>query len=224
MIASQAMSEAASPTHSLEGACPDVRPTLREADETPGEAMTRIARLVAAIKAEREAEGPVRRALETGDRGKLIGLLRQFVAAREQERAEWDETLKELRSALDKAHVSAQAARAELDDQTKRHHQMLADLELKHEHQRSIWLLDRRRLEITIAGLETAREVRGSWFRARLAVMAALVVVGAIGLVLAGDSGSSGAPGSSRSDIELGHRVSSCDVVGCASMEQGRGL
>ena len=122
--------------------------------------MARIGRLVATIKAERHADRVVQPIVETGEHDQLVALLRRFVVAREQERREWDETLRRMTAELAEAQAAAQAAQARRDEEASRHQRDLADLELLHEHQRSIWNLDRRRLEITIDGLDVARAMK----------------------------------------------------------------
>src|SRR5579864_4153364 len=134
-----------------------------------GEAMARIGRLVATIKAERHADRIVQPIAESAEHDQIIGLLRRFVVAREQERQEWEETLRQLKAELAEAQAMAQAAQLRHQQEASRHQRDLADLELLHEHQRSIWNLDRRRLEITIDGLERTRAGKVRRNRAQLA-------------------------------------------------------
>ena len=157
----------------------------RSADQ----AMAQIGRLVATIKAERQADRVVQPLAASGERDQLVALLRRFVVAREQERLAWEETLRQIQADLAAAQAEAQAAQARHEQEASRHQRDLADLELLHEHQRSIWNLDRRRLEITIDGLTDARAMKSRRKRTQLAAgVAALLCVCMIGLALAGNS------------------------------------
>jgi hypothetical protein len=189
--------------------------------------MAKIGRLVATIKAERRVVQPV---AESGERDQLIALLRRFVAAREQERLVWEETLRQMQADLEAAQATAQAARGRHEEETSRHQRDLADLELLHEHQRSIWNLDRRRLEITIDGLTNARAMKSRRKRTQLAAgVAALLCAGMIGLVLAGNvrPGEAGGP---RRVIDSVRSLSAGDLsclIGCEGppepvLQQGR--
>jgi hypothetical protein len=196
-----------------------------------GEAMVRIGRLVATIKAERHADRVVQPIVESGERDQLVALLRRFVVAREQERLEWEETLRQMKAELAEAQAAAQADQARHEQEASRHQRDLADLELLHEHQRSIWNLDRRRLEITIDGLEDARATNGRRKRVQLAAgVAALLCVGVIGLALAGNGGPGDAAGGPRRVIESIRSLSLTDLsclIGCERvpepvLQQGR--
>lgn len=149
------------------------------------ESMARINRLVATIKAERESASAPPRIAEAGERGQLVALLRRFLAARERERLAWEERLRGLEAALAEAKAAGGATqeRAAAD-----HRRALADLELLHEHQRSIWALERRRLEVTVAALERTLRARATRRRARLAFAASLLVVAGLGFGIAGDN------------------------------------
>jgi hypothetical protein len=163
---------------------------LADPGRPAGEAMAQIGRLVATIKAERQADRVVQPIVESGERDQLVALLRRFVVAREQERLEWEAMLRQIQAELAEAQATAKAAEARREQEASRHQRDLADLELLHKHQRSIWNLDRRRLEITIAGLADARTMKGRRKRAQLAAgVAALLCVGMIGLALAGNGG-----------------------------------
>jgi len=154
-----------------------------------GEAMARIGRLVATIKAERHADRVVQPIAESAEHDEIVALLRRFVVAREQERQEWEETLRQLKADLAEARAAAQAAQLRNEQEASRHQRDLADLKLLHEHQRSIWNLDRRRLEITIDGLARRRVDKLHRRRAQLAAgVAALVFVCVFGLALAGNT------------------------------------
>ncbi|HEX7966858.1 MAG TPA: hypothetical protein VF502_01470 [Stellaceae bacterium] len=171
------------------GARPTPAPRLnplppRRADASD-ETMARINRLVTAIKAERGAEGAVHQAAETGERGQLVTLLRRFLAARERERLAWEEAMSRLEAEL--AETKA-AARAVQEQAAGGHQRALADLELLHEHQRSIWSLERRRLEVTVVALERTLRAQGARSKARLVFAASLLVVAVLGLGVATDS------------------------------------
>ena len=186
-----------------------------------GEAMAQIGRLVATIKAERQADRIVQPIAEASERDQLVALLRRFVVAREQERLEWEAMLRQMQAELAEAHAAAKAAEAHREQEASRHERDLADLELLHEHQRSIWNLDRRRLEITIDGLADARVMRGRRKRVQLAAgVAALLCVGVIGLALAGNSGT-GEAAAPRRVIESIRSLSdlSC-LIGCERARQ----
>lgn len=139
-----------------------------------------IARLVATIKAERAAA-----TIGAGgeERDRLAAELRQLSAAREEERRDWQQKLAGLEAELDGAHAALAAAQARHEQSNLQHRRAIADLELMHEHQRSIWQLERRRLEITIAGQETVQRER----RSRLAVVAAVLVWSIFGAALVAD-------------------------------------
>jgi hypothetical protein len=155
---------------------------MRPAHDTDEDApMARIARLVAAIKAERETGAEV--SADSGERDRLLALLRQLSALRAEERRESQDALQALKHELDDTRAAAQAAQVRHEQAAAQQRQAMADLELLHEHQRSIWQLDRRRLEITIAGHEQTRPARSS----RVAIVAAVVAVCVAGLVLVGD-------------------------------------
>jgi hypothetical protein len=140
-----------------------------------------IARLVATIKAERAASAAP--AIGGEERDRLGAELRQLIAAREEEQRAWRDAMDVLKTDLDATRTAARAAETRHEQAAQEHRRAMADLELKHEHQRSIWQLDRRRLEITIAGQETVQRARSSW----LAVAVGLLVVGVFGAALVAD-------------------------------------
>jgi hypothetical protein len=150
----------------------------------------RIRQLVAAMKAEQDGSAPPL-ARDPAERVKVMGWLRRILEARKQERQGWEEQIKALE---DRFAIAENAARAAMDtaEQTEAQHQRLvADLKLMHEHQRSIWALERRRLEITIEGLQRDRRNRLIARAARLArptVAAGLLLVSVAALALAADS------------------------------------
>jgi len=196
-----------------------------------GEAMARIGRLVATIKAERRADRIVQPIVESGEPDRLVALLRRFVVAREQERLAWEETLRQLTANLGEAQAAAHAAQTRYEQETSRHQRDLADLGLLHEHQRSIWNLERRRLEITIGGHENAQAMKGRRKRVQLAAgVAAFLCVGMIGLALAGNGGAGDAAGTPRRVIESIRSLSRTDLsclIGCErapepALQQGR--
>jgi hypothetical protein len=151
--------------------------SLSDADDAAP--LAPIARLVATIKAERAAAPSA----GTEEREHLPAELRRLAGAHEQERGQWQEAMDALTAELDQARAAARAAEARHAQETRQHRRAMADLELMHEHQRSIWQLDRRRLEITIAGQETTHQARRSPF----AVAAALLVAGIFGVALVAD-------------------------------------
>ncbi|HKW52657.1 MAG TPA: hypothetical protein VJO12_03130 [Stellaceae bacterium] len=192
--------------------------------------MAQIGRLVATIKAERHAERVVQPIVESGERDQVVALLRRFVIAREQERLAWEETLRQMKAELAEAQAAAQAAQTRHEQEASRHQRDLADLELLHDHQRSIWNLDRRRLEITIDGLSDARATKSRRKRTQLAAgVAALLCIGVIGLALAGNSRSGDAV-RPRSVIDSIRALSPGDLsclIGCErppepALQQGR--
>jgi hypothetical protein len=194
------------------------------------QAMAQIGRLVATIKAERHADRVVQPIVESGERDQLVALLRRFVVAREQERLAWEETLRLMKAELAEAQAAAQVAQARHEQEASRHQRDLADLELLHEHQRSIWNLDRRRLEITIDGLADARAMKSRRKRTQLAAgVAALLCVGMIGLALAGN-GRPGEAAGPRRVIDSIRALSPGDLsclIGCErppepALQQGR--
>ncbi len=208
-------------------AVPALAPT--DGGQRVGQAMAEIGRLVATIKAERHADRVVQPIAESGEREQLVALLRRFVVAREQERLAWEETLRQMKAELAEAQAAAQAAQTRHQEEASRHQRELADLELLQEHQRSIWNLDRRRLEITIDGLADARALKGRRKRAQLAAgIAALLCVGIIGLAVA--SSAAGEAGAPRRVIEGIRSLSPADLsclIGCERppeqlLQQGR--
>lgn len=226
MIPDPATAQTARAPRAIAGAAPQPAPADGWAAD---QAMAQIGRLVATIKAERHADRVVQPVAESGERDKLVALLRRFVAAREQERLDWEETLRQMQADLEAAQVAAQAARARHEEEASRHQRDLADLELLHEHQRSIWNLDRRRLEITIDGLTNARARKGRRKRTQLAAgVAALLCAAMIGLALAG-TGRPGEAGGPRRVIDSIRSLSAGDLsclIGCERpepvLQQGR--
>lgn len=163
--------------------------------------VARVMQLVAALKAEQESA-----ALSSPeDRVKLMSSLREILVERDHERGDWEERLSEMQSQLDAAQEALRMAHIATEQADAHHRRLVADLKLMHEHQRSIWALERRRLEITVDGLENAR---GKTLAARLArlarpaVAAALLLVAITGLALTGDS--SAASGKPQGHLIIG--------------------
>jgi hypothetical protein len=146
--------------------------------------VARILQLVAALKAEQESPAPAAPARDPAERVKLMGWLRRILDAREQERQAWQAQIRGLEAQI--AQAQAAAERTSLQQE-----RLVTDLKLMHEHQRSIWELERRRLEITIEGLERARQKTLLGRAARLArpALAASLVLGSLAaLALSADS------------------------------------
>ena len=154
------------------------------AEGVPGEPpLARVMELVAALKAEQEAASPLALASDASERVKLMGWLKRFLAARDEERGAWEARLRALEARLNEAGLACAAAEQEAAQQ----HRLIADLRLMHEHQRSIWQLERRRLEITLEGFETVRrrsfaQRAGRLARPALAVGLLLVSLAAVAL------------------------------------------
>jgi hypothetical protein len=118
--------------------------------------------------------------------------LHALTAERERERLDWQERIERLEAAAIDARAMAAAVKAEHQQAVQQHQRALADLTTMHNDQRSLWLLDRRRLEVTIEALEAKRRRR--WFSlgrrsyGRLRAAAALMLVGLAGLGLTRDT------------------------------------
>jgi hypothetical protein len=140
--------------------------SLSNADD--GAALAPIARLVANIKAQRAAAGDS----GSDERDRLAA-----------ERREWQEKVAVFEAELAEARAALAAAQARHEQADRQHRRAMADLELMHEHQRSIWQLDRRRLEITIAGQQKVERERRPW----VALAAALLIAGIFGAALVAD-------------------------------------
>jgi hypothetical protein len=158
--------------------------------------VARVMQLVAALKAEQEAGSPLAPAGKTDDRIRLMTWLRRILGAREEERRGWEEQIRRLGAELGAAKELAEQARAAAADTTVQHHRLVADLKLMHEHQRSIWELERRRLEITVEGFERAQRrgiLRRAARLARPAVAAGLILAAFAAVALSADSSAAGA-------------------------------
>ncbi|HUH86177.1 MAG TPA: hypothetical protein VLX85_16330 [Stellaceae bacterium] len=153
--------------------------------------VARVMQLVAALKAEQESAA----SSSPEDRVKLMSSLREILVERDHERGDWEERLTEMHSQLDAAQEGLRMAHIATEQAEAHHRRLVADLKLMHEHQRSIWTLERRRLEITVDALENARRKTLAARLARLArpaVAVALLLVAITGFVLASDSSATG--------------------------------
>lgn len=158
--------------------------------------IARVMQLVAALKAEQEAGNSLAPADDTDERVRLMGWLRRLLATREDERKAWEDHIRSLEAQLTEARDAAERARMVAADATAQHRRLVADLKLMHEHQRSIWQLERRRLEITVEGFEQGRRrsvLRRAARLARPAVAAGLILAAVAAVTLAADSSAAGA-------------------------------
>jgi hypothetical protein len=164
--------------------------TSRAAAGTSEQPIARIRELVAAMKAAQDGAAPPV-AGDPRERVKLMGWLRRILETRARERRAWEDQVTALETRFALAENAARAALEAAAQADAQHHRLLTDLKLMHEHQRSIWELERRRLEITIDGLQRERRNRLIARAARLArpaLIAALVLTGAAALALSADS------------------------------------
>lgn len=147
-----------------EGAAPRAKPSRRRArgrappvggaTERP---FSRVMQLVAALKAEQDAGSPLSLAADTAERIKLLEWLRRFLAVRDAERSGWEARIHTLEIELAQARETIARERAAAEQASAQQERLLADLRLLHEHQRSIWQLERRQLEIALGGFEKRR-------------------------------------------------------------------
>jgi hypothetical protein len=168
--------------------------------------VARIMQLVAALKAEQEAAAADALPVEPAERMEVMSSLREILVVRQEEQTGWEGRVQEMQAQLDAAQEALKMARIASDEAEAQHKRLVADLKLMHEHQRSIWTLERRRLEITVDALEDAREksILAKLARlARPAMAAALLLAAAAGLLLAGDSGAAGGP----AGVPRGHHL-----------------
>jgi hypothetical protein len=86
--------------------------------------------------------------------------MRALEAARGHERSRWEAALKELDAALATARAATHAAERQHEQALDQHRRALADLTVMHNDERSLWLLERRRLEMQIEALRDARARR----------------------------------------------------------------
>ncbi|MGO8917731.1 MAG: hypothetical protein ACLQJR_17650 [Stellaceae bacterium] len=162
-----------------------------EAGGDAGPPVARIMQLVAAVKAEQTSLSPVATAGDPAERVKLMGWLRRILEAREQERQAWDGQIRLLEAQCAEAQAAAEAALQAAERTGAQHQRVVADLKLMHEHQRSIWQLERRRFEITIGGLEQARRktmLGRARHLVRPALAAGLLLVSLAAVALSADS------------------------------------
>ena len=183
------------------------KPRAKLVAETPGagakKPISRILQLVAALKAEQDASPPERSVEpagvavaapveETPEPISVLSSLRDILVSREQERGEWEERARSLEGELVEARDALRAAREAAAQSETQHRRIVADLKLLHEHQRSIWQLEHRRLEITVDGLQKKQHkniVDRVAYLARPALVAGLLIVLVALAVLSGDSG-----------------------------------
>lgn len=173
----------------------------RRSRATAADPIARVRQIVAAIKADREAAGlaplPV---VEGGDReefseasgrDELVALLKQYLAARKHEHDAWEAERAQFRAALAALEEQARKAVLEREEAADQHRHAMADLTLQHEHQRSVWLLERRRLEITLRGLEQQQKRGWPAVKARLrpVIAAGLLILALVAAGLTRDSG-----------------------------------
>ncbi|HYM32688.1 MAG TPA: hypothetical protein VEU47_15395 [Candidatus Cybelea sp.] len=192
---------------------------LAPAAPTPAEFAARIAGLVAAIKAEREGEDRLLARERTSATIDLAALTRQLIAARDRERLEWEQTTDLLKAELAEAQSGLVAMKAEVDALAARHRRNLVDLEAGHADQRSIWQLERRRLEATIASLERSRQRKWSprrWLAAtRPAWLVVVIVLGAFGFSISKDH-TRGTSGAIIHPVDDAHFQAGCGEADCA--------
>lgn len=118
--------------------------------------------------------------------------MRALEATREQERSRWQAALKELDAALATAQAATHAAERQHEQALDQHRRALADLTVMHNDERSLWLLERRRLDMQIEALRDARARRGKRLLARPGMLlrgaAAALMVALAGTALVRDS------------------------------------
>lgn len=177
-------------------------PPAAEGEAPP---VARILQLVAALKAAHELPQPegapeeANAPAEANERLRLMGWLRRLLTARNEERGAWESRVRELATQLEEAQRVATMASTAVEEATTQHERLIADLKLMHEHQRSIWQLERRQLEITLDALQKAQQ--GTLLRriSRPALAAALLLVSLAAVALTADSH----PLASRSKLYL---------------------
>jgi hypothetical protein len=168
--------------------------------------MSHVMQLIAALKAEQETP-PAERSVasastqatapadEPTEPINVLSSLRDILAAREQERglvaheqerSEAEKRARSLEGELIEARAVIQASRDAAAQAEAEHRRIIADLKLLHEHQRSIWQLERRRLEITERQKKTVK--RAVWLAWPALVAGLLIVLLALAM-LSGDSG-----------------------------------
>jgi hypothetical protein len=150
--------------------------------------VARIMQLVAALKAEQDVPQPENAPEETNERLRLMRWLRRLLTARNEERGAWEGRVRELAAQLEEAQRVATMASAAVEEATTQHERLIADLKLMHEHQRSIWQLERRQLEITLDALQKAQQRTLLRRISRPALAAALLLVSLAAVALTADS------------------------------------
>jgi hypothetical protein len=151
--------------------------------------IARIRQLVAAMRAEQDTSAPI--AGDPRERIQLMGWLRRIMETRARERQAWEEQVKALEARFALADNAARAALEAVGQADAQHQRLVTDLKLMHEHQRSIWELERRRLEITVDALQRERRNRLIARAARLArpaVVLGLLLVSLAAVALSADS------------------------------------
>ncbi|HEV2550449.1 MAG TPA: hypothetical protein VGU20_24260 [Stellaceae bacterium] len=118
--------------------------------------------------------------------------MRALEAARGHERSRWETALKDLDTALATARAATHAAERQHEQALDQHRRALADLTVMHNDERSLWLLERRRLEMQIEALRNARARRGARRLPRPGMLlrgaAAALMVALVGTALVRDS------------------------------------
>jgi hypothetical protein len=212
-----------------------VRPRGKARAKSAGEAsgagqkpIAHILQLIAALKAEQEASPVPRKAAPAAEPSvapaempdttpsdeptepvSVLSSLRDILVAREQERNEWEDRERGLLAELAEARAATRTARDAVNQAEALHRRVVADLKLLHEHQRSIWQLERRRFEITIEGFEREHQkklVKKATRLARPALLAGLLIVLLALAVLSGDSGA--ASGGTHARVDAGGSIS----------------
>jgi hypothetical protein len=204
----------------------------KSADEASGtgqKPIARILQLIAALKAEQDAPATQRKAPPAGEPSvapaeapstapsddstepvSVLSSLRDILVAREQERNEWEDRERGLLAELAEARAATRTARDAVNQAEAQHRRVVADLKLLHEHQRSIWQLERRRFEITIEGFEREHQkklVKTATRLARPALIAGLLIVLVALAMLSGDSGAASG-GAHAPRLDAGHSTS----------------
>jgi len=130
--------------------------------------------------------------------------MRALESAREQERSRWETILKEVEAALTAARAATHTAERQHEQALDQHRRALADITVMHNDERSLWLLERRRLEMQIEALRDARAANAARWRGRhtllLRAAAAALIVALAGMALVRDS--SPDRGAARDKIE----------------------
>jgi hypothetical protein len=133
-------------------------PRRRAQPDTSEPPLSRVMQLVAALKAEQVAGSPLSFASDTAERVKLLEWLRRLLAVRDVERNGWETRVQALAGELAQTREAVARERAAAEQASVQKERLLADLKLLHEHQRSIWQLERRQLEIALGAHERRRQ------------------------------------------------------------------